>query len=206
MILIIVGILFLPAAIYFSILTIRSIFEKQWVELLIFGSIAFLLIGIIKFFVGALPNILETDKKIKCITNLANLYNGIVLYSQDYKGKFPDSLSKLYPKYVSSPKYFFCPGTKGAKNIKTITEENSLLSYEYIKGLNKNSPSDCVVLFDKEENHHREGRTVVFVNGRLLWISKDNWPKIYQKHLDLFFQDSQGGKHTESRKGIKATK
>jgi hypothetical protein len=127
----------------------------------------------------------ECSRRSMCLTNLRHLWAGLVFYAEDYQGYFPDKFFHLYPKYISSPNYFFCPGTIGAKNITKITVEDVTISYFYTSGLTKNSPPECLLIYDREENHKGEGRNVLFVNGETLWIVKDKWPEVYKRHLSV---------------------
>jgi len=106
------------------------------------------------------------------------------MYAEDFQSNFPDDIYSIYPSYVPTANYFFCPGTPDTKNIKIITKENSHISYKYISGLTRNSASELLLLYDRENNHKGEGRNVLSVDGTTEWIPEDNWPAVWKMHTE----------------------
>jgi dGTP triphosphohydrolase len=103
------------------------------------------------------------------------------MFAVDHEGKFPDNLAEIYPKYISTPKTFICPSTKvSEKEVK----KNFNACYDYVSGMTEKYPEDCILVYDKEENHKGEGKNVCFVSGSVKWIPREEWAKIYQQHQD----------------------
>ena len=88
------------------------------------------------------------------------------MYAQDNKEKFPNTLSELYPKYVSTLGVFKCPAQK--EKIKTKTEIDTKTGYKYTSGLSEESPSSAVVAHTKK-GYFKRGRNILYVDGHVKW-------------------------------------
>ena len=128
-----------------------------------------LLIVIVIFVItfAALTPVVNSMKEraniIKCSNNARLISLALHLYAADHSESFPDSLPALYPEYVKNEKIFDCPagGKRGTVGLS---------SYEYIAGLTESSGGTEVILYDKDGNHGKLGRTLVRVNGSVEWV------------------------------------
>lgn len=127
----------------------------------------------------------ECARMAGCISNLKQIGGACSAYAQDFRGVFPQNLSLLYPDYASSLDLFICPSRK-----PEVTESNVLsdftICYEYASGLIKLYDPECLLIYDREENHkighHKGDRNVVFVGGRAQSIKKEKWSSVWQNH------------------------
>lgn len=123
----------------------------------------------------------------ECSSNLKIIGLALHLFAQDNNGEFPERLGELYPKYITSLSTFICSATTSQPTESDI-KENFNLCYEYVPGLNINSPYECIIVFDKAASHKvgaKEGRFVLFVRGNLKWIPEKEWQEVYRKHQEL---------------------
>jgi len=107
----------------------------------------------------------ETRKALDW-NNLRQIDLGIHMYAQDNKEKFPNTLSALYPKYISTLDVFKCPAQK--EKIKTKTEIDTKTGYKYTSGLSEESPSSTVVAHTKK-GYFKRGRNILYVDGHVKW-------------------------------------
>jgi len=114
------------------------------------------------------------------MSNLKQIGLGLLMFAEDHQRKFPDNLSEIYPKYISTLTTFICPSTKISE--KEVIRKNFNVCYDYVSGITEEYPEDCILVYDKEENHKGEGRNVCFVSGSVKWIPREEWAKIYQQH------------------------
>lgn len=105
----------------------------------------------------------EKANIIKCSNNVRMLSLALHMYAADHGEVFPGRLSELYPKYVNNEKIFDCP----AASVRGTAE---ISSYEYVAGLTESSSGTEVILYDKDGNHDKLGRSLVRVNGSVEWV------------------------------------
>lgn len=105
----------------------------------------------------------ERASIIKCSNNVRLISLALHMYAADHNEAFPDNLAALYPDYIKKEKIFDCP----ASFTRGTTESPS---YEYVPGLTESSGSTEVILYDKDGNHGRVGRSMVRVNGSVEWV------------------------------------
>ena len=126
-----------------------------------------------------------SSRRARCLSNLKQISLAFHMYTIDYNGSFPENLSQLYPQYISDLEIFICPD-----RIPLVTEEdiskNFNICYEYVPGMTEEYDSNCVIVYDREENHEGEGRNVLYVSGHIRWISKEAWISTWQTHLEKF--------------------
>jgi len=114
-----------------------------------------------------------------CRGNLRVIGKGIRLYMNDFEGQLPSGLAHLYPKYVWSPKVFNCPSRKTIRNPigpdGKLDEKACGYAYIYYPGdwrERMSGPASRLPLaFDKHRHGYRHGVNVLFVSGRVEWVS-----------------------------------
>ncbi|MCK4400959.1 DUF1559 domain-containing protein [bacterium] len=119
--------------------------------------------------IPALSRAREMARRTKCISNLKQIGLGLHMYAQDNEEKFPNTLSALYPKYISTLDIFKCPAQK--EKIKTKADIDTKAGYKYISGLSEDSPSSAVVAHTKK-GYFKRGRNVLYVDGHVEWKKK----------------------------------
>jgi len=117
-------------------------------------------------FASLTPIVNKMKKKsniIKCSNNIRMLSLALHMYAADHGERFPARLSELYPEYIKNEKIFDCP----AAFVRGTVESPS---YEYRGGLTESSNGTEVILYDKDDNHDKLGRSLVRVNGSVEWV------------------------------------
>ena len=159
-------------------------------------GIVWLVIGIFilpAMFLPAVARAREKARRAVCMSNLKQVGLACHMFAQDHNEKFPKSPADLFPEYVTSPKILVCPSAK--INVpEKINQDNATICYEYVSGLTESYSSDCLVAYDRIENH-LEGRNVLFLDGHVKWIyigeyGKWKWNEVYQKHEKLMKKGS----------------
>ena len=89
-------------------------------------------------------------KIFSCEESLQEIGIGLKLYAAEHDGEFPSSLDEL-------------PEGGYIDDRKPLEE-----GYHYTTGYNILSPSDSVVIFDKETKH-KHGKHVLYVSGDIVW-------------------------------------
>ncbi len=99
----------------------------------------------------------------------------------------PSSWKKTLPIYTtptSSSALPRPPISKHGKRTGKLTEETC--SYEWVSGLNADSPPHFILAFDKTSDHHTmggPGRNAVFVDAHVEWILESEFQQRIQKQL-----------------------
>jgi type II secretory pathway pseudopilin PulG len=104
----------------------------------------------------------ERAHAIKCMNNARSMSLALHMYAADHNETFPDNLAALYPEYIKNEKIFDCPAAAARGSA-----ENP--GYEYIGAMAESSAGTEVVIYDKDGNHGKLGRSVVRVNGSVEW-------------------------------------
>lgn len=116
----------------------------------------------------------ETANRVKCASNLRQIGQGIQLYANENKGKYPDDFAALIKADIGlGVEVFVCPSSSDevVKGIPPADWVNERSSYVYLgKGLNTSAHPDIVVVHDKPENHDHDGVNVLFGDGRVEFI------------------------------------
>jgi hypothetical protein len=111
----------------------------------------------------------------QCKQNLLRIGLACFIYADDNSGSFPPDLAALYPACVDNAKVFSCPTnpSKYREFAQTGRFTRESTSYVYVSGLKRGDPGDCVLAFDRPENHQgHQGRNVVFADTHIVWINK----------------------------------
>ena len=160
-----------------------------------------------KFDLVTLQGLAERTKaKTGCLQNLKQIGLALHMYAQDHQEKFPDSntFTALVPKYVTA-RMFKCPsdestpeiirigqplpppppqakGGKSTPEIQGQPEAGTKISYIFVEGLSQQDPLDTIVAYDASaENHKGEGRNVLFLDGRVSWMSEKEFQDLLSK-------------------------
>lgn len=117
-------------------------------------ELGFVVVIIVIFIIILTPfirNIRAKKDIIACEETLQEIGSGLKLYASEHQGKFPLTLNELLEGgYV---------------------ENERALNYHYTTEYTISSPSDTVILFDKEGSH-KAGRHVLYINGDIVWEEK----------------------------------
>ena len=128
------------------------------------------------------------------MSNLKQIALGVKMYQQDYRKESPDEFRRLWPQYVSAGKTFKCPGDKTISEVDMARIQlDTKISYVYIKGITAKNWDDprMVQVYDASpDNHNGEGRNVMFVTGRVEWLSEAAFRDALRQTLNKYPQDT----------------
>lgn len=142
--------------------------------------VAPVLLLMISIMLPALNRAREQANRVKCASNMRQLGNVMMLYANANRGHFPEKLEDvLQVDPTLSPTAFVCPSDDkappSATSIQTEAHEIAAgqhCSYIYVGNeLTVNASPDTVLLYEPLADHHQEGATVLFVDGRVQWVS-----------------------------------
>ena len=146
--------------------------------------------GVFVLFIGLLVPVLyrakECARMAVCVSNLKQLGLVCSLYADNFGGAYPSSLSLLYPDYADSLDIFICP-SREPEVTEVDVYDDFTICYEYVSGLTKQNDHQCILAFDREENHrighHRGDRNILFVGGNVRGsIKQSDWLSVWQTH------------------------
>tara|TARA_B100000315_G_C14434395_1_gene521698 strand:+ start:380 stop:817 length:438 start_codon:yes stop_codon:yes gene_type:complete len=131
-------------------------------------ELAFVLVIIIVFILLLSPfisDIRNRAKLVRCEDNLQKIGMGLRLYAIEHGEKFPTGFEELMQGgYLESERSFDCPGLAHTGTAKEP-------DYHYVTGYEVSSPSESMLVFDKDENH-TGGKHVLYVNSDIKWLAR----------------------------------
>lgn len=124
----------------------------------------------------------ETANRVKCSNNMRQIGLGIIMYSNDNKGKYPPDLGTMAIAEGLSPEVFTCPSSDGpatplprgatAEQMGEWVNANS--QFVYIgAGLTSAASSDLPVLYEPLEHHRGDGANVLFADAHVSFENAD---------------------------------
>ena len=137
------------------------------IELLVVIAIIGILVGLLA--PGAMK-IREKGRRVKCQSNLHQIYLAISAYRDDHNEQFPNSLDELYDHYIDDLNVFKCP-TSG----HPVPAAPSGGDYEYHAGLSPGSRSTESLVEDKAGNHP-DGISILRVGGQVEFETSSQKP------------------------------
>lgn len=125
----------------------------------------------------------ETANRVKCASNMRQIGQGILIYSNDHRGKYPPDLGTLAKAVDLPPEVFTCPSSHNEvpSEIRAAgidaqvqwVQENA--SYMYIgAGMNNTAGAEEVVLHEHDDNHGSDGMNLLFGDGHVEWQGLDS--------------------------------
>jgi len=125
----------------------------------------------------ALNQAKERANRVKCASNMRQVGQGMLLYANDHKGKYPDTLGQLVEADIN-PLVFVCPSGNTAppppeiqRDAKKVAEWiNTNSDYVYLgAGLTNNTPADQILAYEKLNDHDQQGMNLLFGDGHVEW-------------------------------------
>ena len=123
----------------------------------------------------------ESALRSKCAANLWQIGQGVMLYAEKNGGKLPMGFDPLISDVQLSTDLFVCPGSADEKAIgadvrATLADfgEKGRCSYVYVgAGMTNRVKGDVVVAYERFENHDKGGMNVLYVEGRVKGVGKE---------------------------------
>lgn len=128
------------------------------IELLVVIAIIGILVGILA--PGAMK-IREKGRRVKCQSNLKQIYYAISSYRDDHSEQYPPSLDALYDHYLDDLQVFKCPSSANP-----TPSAPSGGDYDYHTGLSPGSGSTEPLVEDKSGNHP-DGINILRAGGQV---------------------------------------
>ena len=110
----------------------------------------------------------EMVERVTCANNLQQIAKGCMLYAIDNENKYPDKLSRLYPKYIDSTEIFHCRGDK-FRDLSIPHAHDLNTNYIYVAGLKSTDDPKTILAYDKPDNHKHKKRNVLHIDGSVNW-------------------------------------
>jgi prepilin-type processing-associated H-X9-DG protein len=130
----------------------------------------------------------EEASRVKCASNLRQIGQALQLYASDHGGHYPDDLLTLLINEDLTPGNFICPSSNDMRASGATTREieddfkrPSRCSYTYFgKGLSIPIPENRVIAAEPLENHDGEGMNILFGDGRVEFVDKQDAEKLLE--------------------------
>jgi prepilin-type processing-associated H-X9-DG protein len=118
----------------------------------------------------------ETANRVKCASNMRQIGQAMLLYSNENKGKYPPDLGTLLKTQDVIVDVFVCPSgdTSIPAEIKNGTREqqaewvNANSDFVYLgAGKNNQSPADEPLVYEKPSDHDGDGMNMLYGDGHV---------------------------------------
>jgi len=144
----------------------------------------------------------------RCSTNLHFIGTAIAAYKEAAGGQLPDGLEDLWPEHLKSPDVLLCPADQEPMTIG----EDLKCSYHYVGPISLVAASKLILVYEKEGNHvipggsgsQISGRGVLFADGRVEFLSEDDFQARLRESLELVKQAAWDSYSPERRAEIEA--
>jgi prepilin-type processing-associated H-X9-DG protein len=118
------------------------------------------------------------DLRLRCRSNLRTIGQGVQMYANENRGRFPDDFAALVLTQDLTSEGFVCLATNDTRAegpttqaVATNLTAGGHLSYVYTgKGMSLSSPATAVVAYEPPSNHG-DGMNVLYADGMVRWLS-----------------------------------
>jgi len=120
---------------------------------------------------------------VKCASNERQIGMAMLMYANDNKGSYPPDLGTLILTQDITTDQFICPSgdTSKPKELATMQPPqvadwvNKHADYVYAgAGLRNDTPAELVVLYEKPDDHSRDGMNCLFGDGHVEFVRLDD--------------------------------
>jgi prepilin-type processing-associated H-X9-DG protein len=117
-------------------------------------------------------------RRVHCLNNLKQIGIASRMYSADHARAFPGLFGEMEP-YVGSNAVtlFVCASARrGERPLpRVVAEIDGCTDYRLVTGLTETSTPNAVLAFCPPENHRGDGANVLFVDGHVEWLDRDDF-------------------------------
>ncbi len=116
----------------------------------------------------------ETANRVKCASNMRQIGQAILLYTNDNAGQYPPDLATLLKTEDLTPIVFVCPSSSDTPATGPgDLESGGHLSYKYIgKGMNNSKSPMTIVMYEDDKDHGGDGMNVLYGDGHVEFLDK----------------------------------
>ena len=119
----------------------------------------------------------ETANRVKCLSNLRQIGQGIMLYANENKGNYPPNLGILVKTEDLVPVVFICPSgnTKFPGGNMPVDDQvkwvNENSDYVYLgAGMNATAGAEVIVAYEKPDAHAGQGMSILYGDGHAEFV------------------------------------
>src|SRR5207248_916748 len=125
----------------------------------------------------------------KCPANMRMLGQGLLLYANDHKGKYPQTLGEVAEEDMPW-NAFICPNTHKQPPAEDVQKDpkkltawaNQNLDYIYLGAtMNGNMPAERILVYENPANHPGGGVNVLFNDGHVELLNQADFTKQLQQ-------------------------
>jgi prepilin-type processing-associated H-X9-DG protein len=128
----------------------------------------------------------EQANRVKCASNLRLIGQGVMMYANENRGQFPDTMERILTTQDLTNVVFCCPSSSdspapggNAQAQAANLSKGGHLSYVYVgKGMNMDTNinprtmGDVVVAYEPMTNHNNDGSNFLFADGHVEFFGK----------------------------------
>ena len=122
----------------------------------------------------------ETANRVKCASNLRQIGQAMLLYANENRGAYPDTIEPILATQDITSEVFVCPASNDTAALPGATNQQQAaalksgrhLSYVYCgKGQNNSSSADAVLVYENPMNHTggKDGMNILWGDGHVSW-------------------------------------
>lgn len=165
---------------------------RQWVGT--FGAAATIAAIVVLAVAVILPQLggaSDQAVRISCAANLRTVGQGLLMYANEHRGRFPETVEQLYLSgLLLDPRVLTCPGSaealaRGPTTQAVVPElaAGGHVSYAYLgAGLRSNAHRNTVLMYEPASNHQGRGGNVLFVDGHVEFMDRDALGRLAALH------------------------
>ena len=126
----------------------------------------------------------EQANRVKCASNLRQVGMAVMMYANENRGEFPDTMERILTTQDVNSTVFCCPSSSdspapgaNAQAQAANLSKGGHLSYVYVgKGMsmrmNPATTGDVVIAYEPMTNHNNDGSNFLFADGHVEFFGK----------------------------------